>query len=229
MYNPPVHVDLRGALGAIVRAESPALLSKSLCEALAGARSIVLVRMWAADASGTLKLLGTAGTPSGGGNYSRLDGEFREMAVSDATIASISASREPLVVSGLRGDEDWLTNPSWAARQGVRAFVALPLVERDVSLGVLAIFDRGIPSADVLSELGLVADLAAVRLAHLSTAIMTRSALRRVERENIEAALARTGGKIFGEQGAAQLLGMRPTTLASRIKALGITRHVSTS
>jgi transcriptional regulator with GAF, ATPase, and Fis domain len=38
----------------------------------------------------------------------------------------------------------------------------------------------------------------------------------------IEAALAATGGKVFGPGGAAELLGVRPTTLASRIKRLGI-------
>jgi len=37
-------------------------------------------------------------------------------------------------------------------------------------------------------------------------------------------ALKQTGGKIFGPDGAAQLLGLKPTTLASRIKKLGITR-----
>jgi hydrogenase-4 transcriptional activator len=33
-----------------------------------------------------------------------------------------------------------------------------------------------------------------------------------------------TKGKLFGADGAAALLGMKPTTRASRIKALGITR-----
>jgi transcriptional regulator with GAF, ATPase, and Fis domain len=51
---------------------------------------------------------------------------------------------------------------------------------------------------------------------------VTRAEVRRLERANIEAALAATRGKIFGDDGAARLLGMRPTTLASRIKALGI-------
>ncbi|MGL6159751.1 sigma 54-interacting transcriptional regulator [Microbulbifer sp.] len=37
-------------------------------------------------------------------------------------------------------------------------------------------------------------------------------------------ALRRTGGKIYGADGAAELLGIRPTTLASRIKRLGIDR-----
>jgi transcriptional regulator with GAF, ATPase, and Fis domain len=51
--------------------------------------------------------------------------------------------------------------------------------------------------------------------------------LKRRERESIAAALKQTGGKIFGAAGAAHLLGMKPTTLASRIKALGLSRKAS--
>jgi transcriptional regulator with GAF, ATPase, and Fis domain len=51
---------------------------------------------------------------------------------------------------------------------------------------------------------------------------LTRAELKRHERESIVAALKQTRGKIFGADGAAELLGMKPTTLASRIKALGI-------
>jgi DNA-binding NtrC family response regulator len=52
--------------------------------------------------------------------------------------------------------------------------------------------------------------------------LTTREELKRQERENILQALRLTKGKIFGSDGAAALLGMKPTTLASRIKALGI-------
>jgi transcriptional regulator with GAF, ATPase, and Fis domain len=54
--------------------------------------------------------------------------------------------------------------------------------------------------------------------------VRTRAELRAEERRNIEAALRTSGGKVFGPDGAASLLGMKPTTLASRIKALGIER-----
>ncbi len=54
--------------------------------------------------------------------------------------------------------------------------------------------------------------------------LLRREDLRRQERDSIAVALQRTGGKIFGPDGAAELLGMKPTTLASRIKALGISR-----
>ena len=54
--------------------------------------------------------------------------------------------------------------------------------------------------------------------------ILTREQLKRRERESILAAVKQTNGKIFGPDGAAALLRMKPTTLASRISALGLKR-----
>jgi formate hydrogenlyase transcriptional activator len=56
-----------------------------------------------------------------------------------------------------------------------------------------------------------------------ATAVLTRKELRNQERENIVRALQQVDGRLFGPLGAAKLLGMKPTTLASRIKVLGIT------
>jgi formate hydrogenlyase transcriptional activator len=55
-------------------------------------------------------------------------------------------------------------------------------------------------------------------------ALLTREQLKRQERDTIDAALKQTNGKVFGRDGAAALLGMKPTTLASRISALGLNR-----
>lgn len=57
-----------------------------------------------------------------------------------------------------------------------------------------------------------------------SATLLTREELKRRERDTIVAALKQTNGKIFGPDGAAALLGMKPTTLASRISALGLKR-----
>jgi transcriptional regulator with GAF, ATPase, and Fis domain len=51
---------------------------------------------------------------------------------------------------------------------------------------------------------------------------MTSAELRDLERSNIQAALKACNGKVFGANGAAALLDIKPTTLASRIKALGL-------
>ena len=54
--------------------------------------------------------------------------------------------------------------------------------------------------------------------------VRTAKELEELERANLMAALEATGWRVAGETGAAQLLGMKPTTLSSRIKALGIER-----
>ena len=53
-------------------------------------------------------------------------------------------------------------------------------------------------------------------------AIMTDDEMRDYERSNILAALKACDGKVFGKGGAAELLAIKPTTLASRVKSLGI-------
>ncbi len=52
--------------------------------------------------------------------------------------------------------------------------------------------------------------------------VLTAEELRELEADNIRAALKACKGRIYGAAGAAALLGMKPTTLASRIKAVGI-------
>ena len=63
----------------------------------------------------------------------------------------------------------------------------------------------------------------------ISGGIMSEAELRHKERENIVAALRRTRGKIYGEDGAAKLLGIKPTTLLSRLAKLGLkpTRQIA--
>ncbi|WP_051947501.1 sigma 54-interacting transcriptional regulator [Muricauda sp. MAR_2010_75] len=56
--------------------------------------------------------------------------------------------------------------------------------------------------------------------------IFTAQEMIQLEKENILKALKQTRWKISGEKGAAVLLGMPPTTLTSKIKALGIVRPV---
>ena len=52
--------------------------------------------------------------------------------------------------------------------------------------------------------------------------IMTDNERQQRDRQIIVEALRETGGKVFGPGGAAELLDVKPTTLASRIKRLGI-------
>ena len=53
---------------------------------------------------------------------------------------------------------------------------------------------------------------------------MSVRTLEDMQREHIVMALERTGWRVSGERGAAELLGMKPTTLEARMKKLGIKR-----
>ena len=61
----------------------------------------------------------------------------------------------------------------------------------------------------------------------VAATIVTREQLKHQERESIVAALKQTKGRIFGPFGAAELLEMKPTTLASRIKKLKIDKSAT--
>jgi len=65
------------------------------------------------------------------------------------------------------------------------------------------------------------------RAAPGAAAILTKEELREQERANIRRALQKSGGKVSGPGGAAEILGLKPTTLASRIKALKIERSTA--
>jgi transcriptional regulator with GAF, ATPase, and Fis domain len=51
--------------------------------------------------------------------------------------------------------------------------------------------------------------------------------LDEIQRRHILAVLRRTGGRLYGEGGAAELLGLRPSTLQSRMKKLGLARKAA--
>lgn len=52
--------------------------------------------------------------------------------------------------------------------------------------------------------------------------LLTAADLRRIERENLIAVLEAAGGRIYGRGGAAERFGVPPTTIVSRLRALGI-------
>jgi PAS domain S-box-containing protein len=54
--------------------------------------------------------------------------------------------------------------------------------------------------------------------------LLTGKDLKRIEKENMILALEKTGWRVSGEKGAARLLGMNPSTFASRMKKLGVLR-----
>ena len=93
------------------------------------------------------------------------------------------------------------------------------VIERAVLTSEKGILNIEIPGSDSVS----------VKSKELSDAkskekILTSSEIQQIEKDNIIKALEATNWKISGDKGAAKLLGIPPTTLTSKIKALGIKR-----
>jgi PAS domain S-box-containing protein len=78
--------------------------------------------------------------------------------------------------------------------------------------------DRALP------EIASAPSAALTEEAFAGKRVRTAKELEELERSNIIAALDTAEWKVAGESGAAQLLGVKPTTLNSRMKALGIER-----
>jgi PAS domain S-box-containing protein len=67
-------------------------------------------------------------------------------------------------------------------------------------------------------------DLPPAAAADAGAPVLTAEDMARIERENIVRALERTEWRVAGDAGAARLLGVAPSTLSSRMKALGVRR-----
>jgi transcriptional regulator with GAF, ATPase, and Fis domain len=64
------------------------------------------------------------------------------------------------------------------------------------------------------------------RFGSFNAKILRSDDLKRLEQQSITAALERSNWKISGRRGAAELLGLNPNTLASRMRSLGIKRKL---
>lgn len=81
------------------------------------------------------------------------------------------------------------------------------------------------PATSAFTSLSAAGPAAAgAPLAPLPEAVLSEESVRQKERENLRAALERSGWRVSGPGGAAELLGIPASTLASRIKRLGLRR-----
>ncbi len=181
------------------------------------------------------------------GLTTHLDGPFRRFPIGARRVGRVVTERAPYIERdpAARG----LADPAWIALHGVRSFAAVPLGEG--RRGVLALFSRRFLTNQEGDLLALAARSAvrggssalasaptpppppradcertavAREPAPERTAVAEHRTLAEIQREAIERVLVQTGGRISGPRGAATILGLKPSTLVSRMQKLGVRR-----
>jgi PAS domain S-box-containing protein len=90
------------------------------------------------------------------GMYADLDGSYARVLVGDLDIGLIAEERVPHVTNSVV-DDPLVSNPEWAAREGLVAFAGYPLIVDERLIGVLAVFARQALTDDTLEALERVA------------------------------------------------------------------------
>lgn len=175
---------------------------RTMIDGIAECPNVVLARIWllsandrcevcrvreeSSDQTLRVHLVASAGRSRDAGvDYGRLDGAFHRFSLGERKIGLVAKSGEPLLLAGLRGDEKWVADRAWIEREGVRTVAAQPLAFRADTLGVLALFDRGVLDVDALEWLRVFADYAAVSIANARAFEEIDGLRARLEEENL--------------------------------------------
>ncbi len=171
-------------------------------------------RIWTLDETGTmLELRASAGA------YTHLDGPHGRVAVGNLKIGRIAEQRTPFFTNDVLTDAA-ISDPAWAAREGMIAFAGHPLLVGDRLLGVMAMFSRTPIEAPTAFALAFAANLVALGIDRLRT----EEALRRqagLLDQTHDAVLVwdRVAGIQYWNRAAEELYGY------SRAEALGRVSH----
>jgi transcriptional regulator with GAF, ATPase, and Fis domain len=157
----------------------------------------------------------------------RIDGPFRRFPLGARQVGRAALVREPFVAHSPL-TEFGLAEPTWLDTHRVASFGAFPLATGGTCAGVLALFARRRLTLDDEKALTATADLLASALTRAAPvhepAQPEPRTLAEIERDAIGRVLVQTGGRVSGPRGAARILGLKPTTLHSRMKKLGVPR-----
>src|SRR5262245_36601518 len=162
------------------------------------------------------------------GVSTRTDGPFRRFPLGLGPVGRVFQEHQPLVANhDLEHLE--IAEPLWLTLHAIRGFVAVPLLLAGECVGVLALFSRRELLAADVRGLAAIAELLAMTLHSESSdrspaAAVPLRLLATIEREAIVRTLEATGGRVSGPRGAAGILGLKPTTLHSRMRKLGVRR-----
>ena len=123
--------------------------------------------------------------------------------------------RKPMMLTRNQADEirkyDWPGNVRELKNVIERAII--------LSQGNVLRLDLSMPGANAKTDGGTPGDALAPE-----QSVLTEHDMKELQRKNILAALGQTNWRVSGKDGAAELLGVRPTTLSDRIRSFGLSK-----
>jgi PAS domain S-box-containing protein len=146
-----LHAEIHSAFSGLTAGDLQTILQLS-AGAVVRHLDAAFARIWTLNDQGdALELQASAG------QYTRLDGEHARVPVGQLKIGLIAHERKPHLTNDVQNDER-ISHPDWAKREGMVAFAGYPLVVEGHLFGVLAMFARKSLEPAVLQTLALVAD-----------------------------------------------------------------------
>ena len=142
----------------VAQALSPDRVLSQIVGDLAREPGVLLARIWlmgpgdrcgdcsmrpaCKDQSTCLHLKASAGTSRvhPDESWTRTDGRFCRFPLGVRKVGAVGGSGEAVLLTV--GEGEWLVEPAWAEREGLRCFAGQPLIFRGETLGVLAVFSR---------------------------------------------------------------------------------------
>ncbi len=131
---------------------------QAVVEAVVERIDAAFARVWTvAPGDDVLELQASAGL------YTHLDGQHSMIPIGHLKIGTIAASRTPHLTNDVPND-DLVSHPNWAKREGMVAFAGYPLIVGDQLVGVLALFSRRALPKSTLAALASISDTTAIAI-----------------------------------------------------------------
>ena len=146
-----MRADIQLAFSDEIESDLQAVLQRS-AEAVVRHLDAAFVRIWTLnEQENILELQASVG------QYTHLDGEHARIPVGELKIGLIAQERKPHLTNDVQND-DRISHPEWAKREGMQAFAGHPLIVEGRLVGVLGMFARKVLQPDTLEALTSVAD-----------------------------------------------------------------------
>ncbi len=166
--------DLRADIGtALTEAESLRHMLNRCAIALHQHLDAAFVRIWTFNETEQMLIL-----QASAGLYTHLNGAHSRIPLGQLKIGHIAATQQPYLTNQISRDPH-ISDPDWAAEEGMVAFAGYPLTIRNRLLGVMAIFARQPLQDEIIKEITSVANAIAIGIDRkLSTAALRQTSER---------------------------------------------------